>query len=215
MNSCLFPDWPAPKQVIAFTTMRDTNIAELDLPSSPVYLKQVHGIEVVEISQASMEKPTGDASFTQHSDIVCVVKTADCLPLLVCDKKGKYVAAIHAGWRGLAAGVIENTLQKLPVPREDLLVWLGPAIGPKAFEVGEDVREKFSKDDNAFIKISLEKYLCNIYALAKNRLTAEGIEHIFGGNRCTYTETAHFYSYRRGNRESERERLLSLIFISL
>jgi len=211
MNNCLMPDWPAPKNITAFTTTRHTDFNKIKLPSTPQYLNQVHGADIV-LAENILDNTQADASFTQQSHIICVVKTADCLPLLICDKKGEYVAAIHAGWRGLAAGVIENTLQQLPVSRENLLIWLGPAIGPSAFEVGEDVREKFPTDKNAFHKKSSEKYLCDIYSIARNRLVLEGVKHIYGGNRCTYTETDMFYSYRRGHRDSAHERLLSLIW---
>lgn len=211
MNNCLMPDWPAPKNIIAFTTTRHTDVNKIKLPAMPRYLNQIHSAEVV-LAENISDKTQADAVFTAQSNITCVVKTADCLPLLICDKKGEYVAAIHAGWRGLAAGVIENTLHKLPVQRENLLIWLGPAIGPNTFEVGEDVREKFPQDKNAFIKKSSEKYLCDIYKLAKNRLHLEAIKHIYGGNRCTYTESEFFYSYRKGHKDSANERLLSMIW---
>jgi YfiH family protein len=209
-KTILIPDWPAPQNIQAFTTTKNTIIEELNLPSKPIYLNQVHGSHVINLD-AEINILEADAVFTRNINTLCVVKSADCLPILLCDKEGSNVAAIHAGWRGLERGVIESTLQKLPVSSENLLVWLGPAIGPKVYEVGQDVREKFPHSDNAFISLSSEKYLCNLYQLAKNILKKYNIKNIYGGNFCTYSNSDLFYSYRR---EKNTERLLSMIWIS-
>jgi YfiH family protein len=209
-KTILIPDWPAPQNIQAFTTTKNTIIEELNLPSKPIYLNQVHGSHVINLD-AEINILEADAVFTRNINTLCIVKSADCLPILLCDKEGSNVAAIHAGWRGLERGVIESTLQKLPVSSENLLVWLGPAIGPKVYEVGQDVREKFPHSDNAFISLSSEKYLCNLYQLAKNILKKYNIKNIYGGNFCTYSNSDLFYSYRR---EKNTERLLSMIWIS-
>lgn len=143
--------------------------------------------------------PQADACIARRG--VCVVMTADCLPVLLCDKAGTVVGAAHAGWKGLAAGVIEATVAAMGVAPENLLVWLGPAISQAAFEVGVEVRAEFIKTDpqaaSAFIPNEPGKYLADIYELARQRLNALGITRIYGGNRCTYTEKEQFFSYRR------------------
>lgn len=237
------PDWPAPSSIHAFTTTRtggcslspydSLNLAthvddelshveqnrqwlqqELQLPNQPFWLNQVHSTIVVEANN-TVGVPTADASFTQTPNIVCTVLTADCLPLLVCDRAGTTVAAIHAGWKGLANGVIEATIKALPVDAKELLVWLGPAIGPKAFEVGEDVFTLFTTHDPdaklAFNPIDKGRWLGNIYLLAKQRLHALGVSHIYGGDHCTYQESEQFYSYRRDNHTG---RMASLIWFN-
>lgn len=242
------PNWPAPKHIKAFTSMRvggsskspyDTfNLAthvnddpvavranrrilygNLNLPSEPLWLNQVHGIAVAEFIDENNQKPIpADASVAFKPYQVCVVLTADCLPLLVCNKAGSKVSAIHAGWKGLAAGVIEATIEKMYCKPEDLLVWLGPAIGPDSFEVGEEVLKNFGakKDqlsDSGFRPISSGKYLADIYHLARQRLNRIGVDNqaIFGGDRCTFIEKELFYSYRR---DKETGRMASLIWIN-
>jgi YfiH family protein len=197
-------------------TTRNSNIENLSLDLAPILLKQVHGSKVIladdikpgEIIQA-------DGLYTQAVNKICGIKTADCLPLLLCDKKGSCVAAIHAGWRGLASGIIEAAIEKLPVKPENLLAWMGPAIGSLVFEVGEDVRERFPEDHLAFRVISEKlpekKYLCDIYLLARRRLESYGVIDIYGGTECTYSNREKFYSYRQG----DTGRLLSLIWITL
>jgi len=156
MLKCITPDWPAPPQVKSCTTTRDfgslvedinrkTLIEQLNLPSKPIWLKQVHGIRNVQAEPDNVDCEA-DASFSNKPNSVCVIMTADCLPVLFCDKAGKQIAAVHAGWRGLAAGVLEETLKNFNVASpEDILVWLGPAIGPEKFEVGDEVRDVFIK----------------------------------------------------------------------
>jgi YfiH family protein len=176
------------------------------LPSEPVWLEQVHGTVVANADLAGC-RTVADASIARRG--VCVVMTADCLPVLLCDQAGTVVGAAHAGWRGLVAGVIEATVREMGVEPVELMAWLGPAISQKAFEVGAEVREEFIKADpaatDAFTPSPLQgeaggesrKYLADIYALARLRLTALGITQIYGGDRCTYGEPEQFFSYRR------------------
>lgn len=180
------------------------------LPAEPVWLDQVHGTGVV--CADSLEKDaafgsrqvgpvTADASYARKAGSVCCVLTADCLPLLLAARDGSVVAAIHAGWRGLAAGVIEATVDALQVAAEDLQVWLGPAIGPQAFVVGDEVRAAFCQHDAraspAFVAAAAGRWHADLYRLARLRLLALGVQRISGGDYCTYTDATHFYSYRR------------------
>ena len=185
------------------------------LPSSPYWLNQTHSVDVIEIPSATFN---ADASYTKDTNTVCVVQTADCLPLLVTNKKGTIVAAIHAGWRGLLNGVIENTIHKMDMSPNELLVWLGPAIGQKYFEVGFDVKHSFCEKDQhaekAFRTISDQKWLADIYYLAKLRLKATGVTEIYGGSvtddYCTFANELDYFSYRR---DGETGRMASLIWI--
>jgi YfiH family protein len=223
----LFPEWPAPANVHAATTLRTGGISggpytslnpalhvgdepdavrrnrrlireRLRLPSEPVWLEQVHGDKVVR-AESVIGLPQADASFTGVPGVVCAVMTADCLPLLLCSSDGGYIAAVHAGWRGLAAGIIGNTVAALG--RADLLVWLGPAIGPDRFEVGGDVRAAFVQKSadfaEAFKPQADGKWLADIYQLARIELSTLGVTAIYGGGFCTVTEQDRFYSYRR------------------
>lgn len=216
----ILPDWPAPNHIKAFTTLRDTwqdkssIVAPFQLPVAPIWLKQVHGINVVRACPENLDKEA-DASFTDQQKHICVVLTADCLPLLITNRKGTHVAAIHAGWRGLAAGIIEATLDKLSLPSNDLLVWLGPAIGPEKFEVGDDVYQAFlsnyPQSTKAFVPHAEGKWLANLYELAKICLALKGVSHVYGGEFCTYTQNHLFHSYRRDKNAAGR--LASLIWI--
>jgi len=180
------------------------------LTVEPVWLTQTHSATVVDIGdeqggamagEKAAEPVRADASFSSKPGKVCVVMTADCLPLLLCDKKGTQVAAIHAGWRGLLNGIIENTVNMFSVPGADIIAWFGPAIGPKAFEVGREVKELFVNQDidalKAFRQCSEDKWLANIYALAAMRLKNLGVAEISGGQYCTFRDGSRFYSYRR------------------
>lgn len=173
------------------------------LPTEPVWLNQVHGSTVVNGENVS-GVPDADASFAKKKAVVCTIMTADCLPVLLCDKAGTVVAAAHAGWRGLAGGVLENTMAVMRNnTNSEIMAWLGPAIGPDAFEVGEDVRQAFVQKnplmESAFVtrKESPGKYLADIYALAKMTLDKLGVTDVSGGGFCTVTDKARFYSYRR------------------
>lgn len=223
----LQPDWPAPVNIHAATTLRTggasqgryaslnpaTHVGDnadsvnqnrhiikmlLDLPSEPVWLDQIHSN--LAIKAAITDSPQqADASYTDQPGIVCAVMTADCLPLLVCSADGNKIAAIHAGWRGLLDGVIDNTIVVLQ--NKDLMVWLGPAIGPDHFEVGVEVRTAFLAKSpdyaSAFKQQSQNKWLADIYQLARINLAALGINKVYGGGFCTVTDQERFYSYRR------------------
>lgn len=236
----IVPEWPAPARVHALQTTRqggyshapydslnlgthvgedaitvvaNRNLLNKFVPSEPIWLEQVHGINVVHAEQAGCV-PRADACVSHQPNAVCTVMTADCLPVLICDEAGSVVAAAHAGWRGLADGVIEATVAAMQVPPSSLMVWLGPAIGPDAFEVGEEVREIFlghdSAADTAF-RPHGEKYFADIALLARLRLQALGIQHIYGGDFCTYTDPTRFYSYRRDGRTG---RMATMIWLS-
>lgn len=228
LEHCLIPDWPAPKNVRALQTTRQGGVSaapyaslnlgdhvgdaplmvaknrmllEPLLPSEPVWLKQVHGTTVVDAAHTSC-LPVGDASVSAHAGAVCVVMTADCLPVLLCDEAGSVVGAAHAGWRGLCDGVIEATVRAMNQPPQSLMAWLGPAIGPQAFEVGAEVRAAFVTHQpeaaSAFVATGAEeKYLADICQLARLRLAALGVTSIYGGGLCTYTDSERFFSYRR------------------
>lgn len=225
MLKCIKPDWPAPQQVKSYTTSRKFGslveeknrkilIEELKLPSQPIWLKQVHGIKSV-LAEPNNIDCEADASFTTQRGSVCVIMTADCLPVLFCDKAGKQIAAAHAGWRGLAAGVLENTLKNFNVASsEEILVWLGPAIGPDKFEVGDEVRDAFINDlPQAKVAFKTSRdghWFADLYLLARQRLAEQGINNVYGGNFCTYTEIDRFYSFRHNKITG---RMASLIWL--
>lgn len=238
MLKLITPNWPAPSKVKAYTTTRKgghsqapydslnlgdhvdddpkavaANRATLRqlLPAEPVWLKQVHSTKIV---TATSSNCTADASMTTELNKVCVVLTADCLPVLFCDRAGTTVAAVHAGWRGLAGGILEATLQRFNNAPEDILVWLGPAIGPQAFEVGAEVREAFTdylpEATQAFKAKGTGHWLADLYLLARQRLAHKSVINVFGGEFCTYTDAEHFYSYRR---DKITGRMASLIWL--
>ncbi|HVC37119.1 MAG TPA: peptidoglycan editing factor PgeF [Gammaproteobacteria bacterium] len=212
--------------------------AELNLYKEPRWLKQMHGAHVATIrhlknplsptavgergrvrgsaqaTQAGNLEATADAAITQSTDEACVILTADCLPVLFCERTGHTVAAAHAGWRGLAAGVLEATVAAMRTPAEDILVWLGPAIGPLAYEVGDEVRAALMHEqplaELAFESTGADKWLCDLYLLASQRLRHAGIRHIYGGGFCTYSDRERFFSYRR---DGECGRMATLIWI--
>jgi len=239
----IHPNWPAPSNVKALQTTRNGGLsldafASLNmgmhvgddpivvaknrqllsayLPSEPVWVNQVHGINVIDAAASSCLQ-NADASYTNKPNVVCVTMTADCLPVLLCDQKGKVVAAVHAGWRGLCDGVIEAAVAKMQVPVNEILAWLGPAIGPNAFEVGDEVRSQFMARDAqaelAFVARS-DKWLCNLYLIAQQRLQRMGVTQIYGAgideDFCTYSDEARFFSYRRDNVTG---RMASLIWL--
>ncbi|MCB1736653.1 MAG: peptidoglycan editing factor PgeF [Gammaproteobacteria bacterium] len=241
----LRPDWLAPPQVRGFTTLRDGgqsvgsyasfNLADhvdddpvavagnrerlvqlLNLPEAPQWLSQVHGVQVHRLTaQRDAGVPVADAVWTDQRNRICAVLTADCLPVLFCDRAGSCVAAAHAGWRGLAGGVLEATVAAMPVAPGELLAWLGPAIGPEVFEVGDEVREAFvsqhPQGNAAFRPSPAGRWLADIYALARIRLAACGVNSVHGGGECTFRDADRFYSYRR---EPRTGRMASLIYIS-
>ena len=195
-------------------------VDDLRLPSEPVWLDQVHSNKAINIDQGfSLKSPENhllqaDASITGSRSVVCAVLTADCLPVFFCNQSGTEVAVAHAGWRGLHAGVISNTLSKMKSSADTILVSLGPAIGPDVFEVGDEVRQAFVDKDElnalAFTETSKEHYLCDIYRLARNELKKVGVKQVTGGDFCTYSEHKRFYSYRRNHVTG---RMASLIWL--
>jgi hypothetical protein len=240
----ILPDWPAPANVRAAVTTRIGGVSHapydsfnlathvgddpaavranraslrsaLALPSEPLWLKQVHGITVVDAAQGGVE-PEADGAYATQPGAVCVVLTADCLPVLLCNRAGTKVAALHAGWRGLAGGVIEAGVRALGVPGSELLAWLGPAIGPQAFEVGPEVRAAFVQQDaqaaQAFRAAREGKYLADIYLLARQRLQRLGVAAVYGGGFCTVTDSTRFFSYRR---DGACGRMAALIWLAV
>jgi len=236
----IVPEWPAPDDVCALATTRNGGVstgarASMNLgrnvrddasalaenrrrlarflPVAPTWLDQVHGPVVAMLSSKSDDgkAPVADAAVTRERGVVCGVLTADCLPILVCADDGAEFAAIHAGWRGLCAGVIESCITRLLTPRERLLAWLGPAIGPKSYEVGDDVRSAFVDADasvaHAFVETRPGHWHCDLYALARRRLALLGVTHVFGGGFDTLVDS-RFYSYRRDGMRSGRQATL-------
>ena len=234
------PDWQAPSNVRAFTTTRDGGfshgawsslnlgancgddprhlqqnrhaLARL-LPSEPRWLKQVHGTNAVSWDKAKTTGAEADAIFSSQPGQVCAVLTADCLPVLFCNQAGTRIAAAHAGWRGLAAGVLEASVLAMECKPADLIAWLGPAIGPQAFEVGRDVYDTFvelNPENTAAFKPHRDRWLADLYQLAGHALARVGIHQVFGGGYCTYSEPEKFFSYRR---DGVTGRMASLIWI--
>jgi YfiH family protein len=184
------------------------------LPAEPYWLRQVHG-RTVACADDGTDFPQADAAYSRRAGTVCAVMTADCLPVLFCDEAGRVVAAAHAGWRGLAAGVLEATVAAMQAPTDRILAWMGAAIGPQAFEVGEDVRKTFVADlaataDAFKPEISAGKWWADIYLLARLRLARIGVNRVYGGGRCTFTDRQRFYSFRR---DGATGRMASLIWL--
>jgi YfiH family protein len=240
MEDWIVPEWSAPPAVRALVTTRrggvsaapyasfnlaghvgDAPAAVADnrarlralLPDEPLWLNQVHGTRCVaaETAHAGID---ADACVAHHAGPVCAVMTADCLPVLLCDRAGTAVGVAHAGWRGLLAGVVEAAVAALGRPSAELLAWLGPAIGPTAFEVGDEVRQAFVAVDSAaaaaFVAHGEGKWLADIYRLARQRLAACGVTAVSGGGLCTFGDAARFYSYRRDGRTG---RMATLIWL--
>ena len=211
----LEPAWGAPKSVRALTTLRSAGsfgsaepgsadaLRQLaGLPQEPRWLRQVHGTAVVELDRAPPGEITADAAVSARAGVICAVQTADCLPVLLAASDGSGVAAVHAGWRGLAAGVIESTVGALRRSTTGSIVaWLGPAISAAHFEVGGEVREAFLAADGAaagcFVGNAHGRWQCDLYELARRRLQRLGIDNVAGGEHCTFAETGRFFSYRR------------------
>lgn len=224
----IVPDWPAPAQVRALVTTRaggnssgpydsmnlgrrtaddpaavEANHAQLNrlLPEPPRWLAQVHGSTVVDADSLT-DVPQADASVARRAGTVCAILVADCLPVLFTDRAGTCIAAAHAGWRGLASGVLANTIARMPAKPADLMAWIGPGIGPTAFEVGDDVLQAFCANaperKSAFKpRPTAGKWLCDLPALARDALHRAGVAQVYGGKLCTYTDAERFYSHRR------------------
>lgn len=190
----------------AVTENRRRLRTSLDLPAEPAWLQQVHGREVVDLDRLPpLEAPVpADASVARTFGRVCAVQVADCMPVLFAAADGSAVGAAHAGWRGLAGGVLESTVRALAKPPGELLAWMGPAIGQAHFEVGEEVRAAFLAGDPgisaAFTANERGRWQCDLYALARRRLAALGVASIHGGGWCTFTDAGRFFSYRRDGR---------------
>jgi YfiH family protein len=215
VSEVIVPDWLAPRGVRALITTRTMGDMKSEdgklrlralLPAEPVWLRQVHGTGVVDAASA----PAGtaaDASFSRMKNTVCVVMAADCMPVLFAHEDGGVVGAAHAGWRGLCAGVIESTIAAMGVPADRVIAWLGPAIGPGAYEIGEEVRAAFVDRDSqaaaAFRPTRPGQWHLDLYAVARQRLAAQGATRVFGGGFCTASDQHRFFSYRR-DRASER-----------
>ena len=228
----LEPDWPAPARVRALSTLRtggvsggsfaSLNLAQhvgdepaavaenrrrlriaAQLPAEPLWLEQVHGVDVLVHAGSTdpSHPPRADATVARESGRVCVVMTADCLPVVFVDRAGTRVAVAHAGWRGLAGGVLEATIAALGVDPVDLLAWLGPAISPPAFEVGPEVREAFvqrsAASADAFARGAAGRFQADLYALARRALAAAGVPAVYGGGWCTCRQSEQFFSFRR------------------
>ena len=221
------PDWSAHANVRAFTTTRNGGFSQgqwnglnlgnncgddpnhvkqnrkllrTQLPCKPHWLKQVHGKRVITWDDRSSSEPEADAITSNQAGQVCAVLTADCLPVLFCNKSGTKIAASHAGWRGLAEGVLEATVSAMDCDPGELMAWLGPAIGPQAFEVGRDVFDAFinlNTENSTAFKPHGDRWLADLYELARLALARTGIEQVSGGQHCTYSEPDKFFSYRR------------------
>jgi len=229
------PDWPAPAGVRALSTLRSGGVsaapyaslnlgghvgdapeavaenrrvlaAAAGLPSEPVWLAQVHGMEVVDLDAVGHEGISGsprpaDAAFTRRTGRICAILTADCLPILLAADSGDLVAAAHAGWRGLASSVIEATVRALGVEPARLMAWLGPAIGPQHFEVGPEVREALLQGDlgaqDAFVPNARGRFMADLTVLARRRLAALGVSRVYGGGHCTFGDSERYFSHRR------------------
>jgi YfiH family protein len=238
----IVPDWPAPSWVGSLVTTRRGGsssgvFASLNLgdhvgddPSAvaanreivcqrigarPVWLKQIHGVCVIDAGACVEPRPPqADAAFARQPGVACAVMTADCLPVLLCDCAGQVIAAAHAGWRGLLAGVLEATVAAMDVPGPALMAWLGPAIGPRVFEVGGEVREAFiAADPDAAMAFQAAggKWLADLSLLARQRLAGRGVTRVFGGGLCTVSEKERFFSYRR---DGQTGRMVSLIWLT-
>lgn len=240
MLELIHPDWPAPGGVRALSTTRQAGVSlgpwssfnlgdhvgddpaavhanrqrlRQLLPDEPRWLRQVHDVHCVDAASAEAGT-TADAAFTRQRGVVCAVMTADCLPILFCDDQATMVGVAHAGWRGLAAGVIESTVAAMGAPGERLMAWLGPAIGPRRFEVGDEVRAVFVAADGAaseaFVPSAGGKWLCDLYRLARQRLARLGIHRIASTDFCTASDSPRFFSYRR---DGVTGRMASLIWL--
>lgn len=240
MQGLIVADWDAPAGVHAVTTTRQGGVSQppfdsfnlgdhvgddrqavsrnrqrlmqlAALPAPPLWLQQTHSTQVIDADnwQAGI---AGDAVINDRANVVCAILTADCLPVCLCDRQTGKVAAIHAGWRGLANGIIEATISRMQVNPAHLIAWLGPAIGPRQFEVGNDVYQAFTQADRqaakAFELQHNDRYLADIYQLARQRLNASGVAQIAGGEYCTVSDPATFYSYRRDGQTGRMATLL-------
>ena len=191
---------------------RQALVDALDLPAAPLWLRQVHGTRVLDADALHEDEPEADAAVTRRAGVVLAVLHADCLPVLLCADDGAVLGAAHAGWRGLASGVVEATVAAMRVPGEQVMAWLGPAAGPMKYEVGEDVFAAFVDGDagavGAFVPTRPGHWRVDLYALARRRLAALGVTRVYGGGRCTIGELDAFFSHRRDARTGRMASLL-------
>lgn len=214
----IVPQWPVPARVRAFVTTRALGDMRKGsagreklramLPAEPLWLHQVHGTRVHDAHLAqSAGVLEGDAFVLREAGPVCAIQVADCMPVVLASEGGDSLGIAHAGWRGLAAGVIEATLQAMQAQPHRVIAWLGPAIGPKVYEVGADVHAAFVGRDaaahSAFTAVRPHHWLLDLYAIARQRFARAGVERVFGGTQCTYSDAERFFSFRR-DRTSER-----------
>jgi len=228
-RSVIQPNWAAPANIHAYTTLRLSGVSRppdmrldrkqlrslLNLPDEPIWLHQTHSAIVLQATPENREKE-GDASYSSQPGQVCMIQTADCLPILLCNKKGTHVAAIHAGWRGLTKNIIAESLQSLALPSEEIIAWIGPGISQPHFEVGEEVRDCFvtldPETEKAFIPSPNQRWLADLYAIATLQLNKQGVTAVYGKNLCTYTDHQNFFSYRRDGEGTGR--IVSVIWRS-
>lgn len=233
----IYPGWAAPPNVRAFTTTRrggastgawsgfnlgtrcgddpghvaqNRALLNKQLPAPVQWLRQVHGTRVVRLSDGFSTEPEADAVVTFSPGQVCAVLTADCLPVFFCNRKGDRAGMAHAGWRGLAGGVLQATVNALEEDPAELLAWLGPAIGPGAYEVGVELADAFAEEYPAGFTRSGDRYLLDLYSLARLKLAAAGVNSVGGGDFCTLTESERFFSYRR---DGVTGRMASLVWL--
>lgn len=218
VGSLIRPDWPAHPRVRALVTTRasgdamrfhERSLSGL-LPGEPVWLRQVHGTRVVDADRRPL-LPEADAAVARSAGTVCAVRMADCMPVLLSDADGTVVGAAHAGWRGLSAGVIEATIAAMGLAASTIVAWLGPAIGPDSYEVGQDVRAAFPGFEDAFRPTRPGHWLLDLYSVARRRLARAGVARIHGGGYCTLRDSERFFSYRR---DRTAERMAALIWLA-
>ncbi|KAB2823306.1 peptidoglycan editing factor PgeF [Aliivibrio finisterrensis] len=239
--SLLLPQWSAPKNINVVSTTRLNGVSKApfsslnlgdhvgdnhndvvlnreklitlaQLPTAPTWLNQIHSTKVITLPNSdSVSPPSVDAAYTNTANQVCCVMTADCLPVVICNKEGTEVAAAHAGWRGLLDGILENTVNHFS--STELVAWCGPAIGPTAFEVGDEVKQQFCDKDpqaiNAFTPShNHNKWLANLELLATQRLQSVGVQEVYYSNLCTYSNTEQFFSYRKEGKTGRQATLI-------
>lgn len=250
--SYIQPDWPAPNNVKAFTSCRSGGFSSAPYDSfnlglhvgddqdrvnknrqllpnfqNFIWLNQTHSNICLDLDIGGNHTDNslqGDACFSIRQKQVCAVMTADCLPVLLCDQQGACVAAVHAGWRGLADGVIENTVAKMPVKANSLIAWMGPAISQRHFEVGVEIKQTFIDYPQAFCanNQTADKYFADLYYIARQKMLALGITQIFGGEYCTYQQADLFFSHRRATHQASKNnsciattgRMVSAIYLT-
>lgn len=226
MSLFITPNWPVPSCVKAYSTCRELKMNDnpdswdflqktLELPTKPILIQQKHTNIAIPATEENRNQ-IADASFTDQLNHICVVTTADCVPLLLCHHQGTEVAAIHAGWRGLASGIIAKTIEMMQSSPHELLVWLGPAISQSCYEVGDEVRDAFLQQNpqsiDYFIPSPNQRWMVDLYGIARLQLTQLKVNKIYGGEYCTYSDPDRFYSFRR--EKNHNGRMAHLIWMS-